>query len=83
MCGLGAYAASSGECTRGRLNRYGLLHGEGVHARPGESTHVFAGEFRDGALWGRGVEVHATLGRSVRGTCAGVHCSCRFSWVCA
>jgi hypothetical protein len=61
--GFGAYAGADGSSSRGYFNRLGQLHGPGIHTAPGATTHITAGEFREGALWGRGLEVNSRLGR--------------------
>ena len=54
VCGFGNYVTATGVVMRGYFDKYGTLHGPGLHAM----THlrILAGEFRHGLLWGSGVE---------------------------
>ena len=62
-CGFGNYSSCHGAGLRGYFNRFGVLHGPGIAAAPDSPAHIMAGEFRNGALWGRGVEYHKETGR--------------------
>ncbi len=54
VTGFGNFVTATGVVQRGMFNRYGSLHGPGLHAFC--HSRVLAGEFREGALWGDGVE---------------------------